>query len=329
MAHEIEIRDGQACMVYAGEKPWHGLGTAVETEITAAAAIKLAKLDWECEKQPIFIRGKAEVDGIPVIGSSFPDKVAVVRKVDNSILGIVGQNYEIIQNTDCFDFMDDIIGSGQAVYHTAGSLFGGRKVFLTVKLPDDAMVGNDRINKFILLTTSHDGSLALNVRWTPIRVVCNNTMNAALSRHAQASMTIRHTKNYKEKVSEARKVLELTDYYYKVMEQEYNKLLDAEFKESEMNDLLEKLFPAKEDGTVSTVTQNTRSKVMNLFYNGIGVKPVQNTRWAAFNAVTEYADHHRTNMVHGDKDPKEVRMRSSIFGSGAELKQEAYDLLKV
>lgn len=333
MAHEIETRDGIASMMYAGKKPWHGLGQAVESEVTAAAAIKLANMDWELEKRPIFIKGTAVVDGIPVIGREIPEKMAVVRTCDSTILGVVSDSYEIIQNSECFDFMDALIGSGQAVYHTAGSLFGGRRVFLTVKLPGNAMVGSDKIEKYILLTSSHDGSLALNVRWTPIRVVCNNTMNAALARNVQAGFSIRHTKSYKAKVAEARKVLDLSDHYYKVMETEFNKLLDAKFTDGDMISLNEKLFPSKtnDDGTehVPTATKNTREKVLTLFHNGIGVKPVANTRWAAFNAVTEYVDHHRGVMVYNGKNEQEVKMDSAIYGSGSRMKQTAFDLLKV
>ena len=333
MAHELEMKNGQARMMYAGKAPWHGLGQHVETEVTAGAAIRLADLDWKLEKQPIYIEGTQKIDDIPVVGVKVPDKVAVVRPEDNSILGVVSDRYEIIQNADCFDFMDEIIGSGQAVYHTAGSIFDGKRIFMTVKLPGDAMVGDDKIEKYILLTTSHDGSLALNIRWTPIRVVCNNTMNAALSRTAKAGINIRHTTNYKARVSEARKVLEMTDHYYQVMEQEFNRLLDAQFTEGEMVNLTEQLFPTKVDDNgkvkLSTNTKNRREKMVGLFHNGIGVAPIKNTRWAAFNAVTEFVDHHRSTAVHGGRNKKDLRFNASIFGGGAQMKQKAFDLLKV
>jgi len=171
MAHNIEIKDGQACMFYAGETPWHRLGTQVEKEVTAAAAIRLAGLDWKVEKRPMYIAGQARVDGIPVLGPEIPDKFAVVRTEDNHVLGVVGSAYECIQNAEAFGFLDGLVGEGLAMFHTAGSLFGGRKVFVACKLPESINVGPDRVDKYLLLATGHDGNTLMQVKWTPIRVV--------------------------------------------------------------------------------------------------------------------------------------------------------------
>jgi len=321
MAHEVET------MFAARQVAWHGLGKLVKEELTAKDAIIAGGLDWQCEEQPLFLRGQNEVDGIPVIGTTAPSHKAIVRTSDKSILGVVGKSYHIIQNYACFDFMDDVIGSGQAVYHTAGSLRDGKIIFMTVKFPDDAMIGDDKVEKYVLLTTSHDGSLSLQIRWTPVRVVCMNTLGAALRGDTNSMMKIRHTKNYRTKVEQARQVLQLTDHYYKVMEEEYNRLLDEQFSTAQMQTFTEQLLPS--DGEASTKTKNNRTKIVELFHTGRGQKAVANTRWAAYNAVTEYVDHYATTRKCGDTTEGEARMNSAILGAGSNLKQKAFNILKV
>ena len=334
MAHELEIRDGQACMMYAGETPWHKLGTRVEKEVTAAACMRLAGLDWEVEKRPLYIHGKADVDGVPVIGEQIDTHFGIVRKEDDKVMGVVGKFYEPIQNVECFDFMDDLVGSGQALYHTAGSLFGGRRIFIAMKLPEDMKIGDDRIERYLLLSTSHDGSLALNVRITPIRVVCANTLGAALAGDVQASFNVRHMPNYKGKVAEAREVLGLAEAYYQRMELEFHKMLDAKYSEGQITKLTQKLFPATvetENGKLepSVFAKKNRERVIQLFHEGMGNEAVANTRWAAFNAVTEWASHERSTVTFKGQDENEVRMKSLMFGSAGNLIQQAYNALVV
>jgi phage/plasmid-like protein (TIGR03299 family) len=325
MAHQVET------MMYTKEVPWHGLGVRVEEEQTAEKAIIAAGMNWVSELRPLYLRGVNEVDGIPVIGTEVPDVQAVVRTKDNSVLGVVKGRYHIIQNHECFSFMDSVIGSGQAVYHTAGSLKGGRVIFMTVKLPKDAKVGPDKIEKYILLSSSHDGSHSLEIRWTPVRVVCANTLGAALRQRTSDCISIRHCQNYASKVEQAREILQLTDQYYDLMEKEYNKLLDAEMNHGDMVKFAEKLFPS-EDRDPSTKTKNIRNRVVELFGTGKGIAEVKNTRWAAYNAVTEYVDHWSTvKMTEKSKlgGLQEARMNNAIFGNGSNLKQKAFDLLQV
>ena len=342
MAHELEIMEnGQASMMYVGDVPWHGLGTYVENEVTAAAAIKLAGLDWESEKRELFIQGENEVDGIPVIGQKVPDKFAVTRMTDNKILGVVGSDYEIIQNLDAFEFMDSIIGEGQAVYHTAGSLFGGRRIFMTVKLPGEISVGPDSIQKYLVLASGHDGSFALHVKWTPIRVVCWNTLNAALevgrNGKPRNSVSIRHTRNYKQNISEARELLQLTDYYYQQIEKCFNRLIDTQITVAGVKEFTEQLLPLAKDDEgnekASKYIQTRRDEIVDLTYNGKGqdAAEVRGTRWAAYNAVTEFVDHQRKYYVRdgSDQTSEAVEMVGKIWGGGAMMKQRAFELLKV
>jgi phage/plasmid-like protein (TIGR03299 family) len=332
MTAAIEVKGGVASMMYAGETPWHGLGTKVEKEVTAAAAIKLAGLDWTCDKHPIYLAGKNQVDGIPVIGTKIEDKVAVVRNGDGAVLGLVSEDYHIIQNEECFGFLDEIVGSGQAIFHTAGALFGGRVIFCTIKLPTDAKVGDDLINKYLLMKSAHDGTSALHVRWTPIRVVCANTLSVAMSKKSDAQVSIRHTSKCQPRIEEARKVLRLADEYYQVMEKQFNALLNQKFSDGDMKTFSETLFPQQGE-ELAGITRKRRERVVDLFSTGRGNAAVKNTRWAAFNAITEYADHFMT--VRPEKHDGEVsshqiseaRMISITDGTGSRLKQKAFDLL--
>jgi phage/plasmid-like protein (TIGR03299 family) len=326
MAHKIEIENGIAKMFYAGKTPWHKLGTQVEREITAEAAIKLAGMDTENELQPIYIASAKTVDGIPVVGKKVDDKVAVVRKQDNAILGVVGTSYHIIQNRDCFSFMDGIIGEGAAVYHTAGSLFGGKKIFLTVKLPTSMCIGDDKVDKFILMSSSHDGSLAVHLRWTPIRVVCANTLTAAIN-SCQFAYMVRHRPGYMAKLEDARKALGLCDYYYQQLEICFKKLLDTKMSDNEMEVFAAELFASDENKKPSGNTVNKRNKLKSLFKTLPDLKHVKNTRWAGYNAVTHFIDHERSTRLMNGRNEDEVRFASTVFGGGSGLRQKAFELL--
>lgn len=179
-------------MFYAGrEKPWHGLGTQVEEAPTSADALRLAGLDWTVQRKPIQVCGGRKVDNF----------FANVRSSDGAVLGVVSDRYQVVQNAEAFAFTDALIGGeGQVHYETAGSLMGGRKIWLLAKLPDTEIVG-DKTEPYLCFSNTHDGSGAIRVCMTPIRVVCNNTLNIALN--AMSDMVghtapRRMTSNYQE-----------------------------------------------------------------------------------------------------------------------------------
>jgi phage/plasmid-like protein (TIGR03299 family) len=183
----------------------------------------------------------------------------------------------------------------------------------------------------LFLSNSYDGSTALHVRWTPVRVVCNNTYNIALSTKTADKISIRHTNNYTEKLEQARKLLDLTNYYYSQMSEKFNNLLNTNFSEENMLNLAKNLFPETETkyGLVATKqTKENRSKLLQLFYHGPGQKEVQETKWAALNAVTDFVDHH-SKIRCGDKIVQEARIATSFLGSGQYLRQKAFNLLAV
>lgn len=320
MAHQVET------MFYAGSVPWHGLGVGVEKEVTSEAAIRFAGLDWECYKERIGVVSDRQVDGIPVVSQIIDDKFAVVRKSDKKYLGTVGSEYTIINNVDCFGLLNSIIGDGQAVFHTAGSLFDGRIIFITIKLPSDTKIGDDKIEQYVLLSTSHDGTKSLNIRWTPVRVVCANTLNLALNDKVQSSINIRHTTNFSDRVEQARQVLGLSNVYRDAMERQYNRFLQTKFTKDQMVKFASELLPFRDDPKSKPIILR-RHKLIDLFAMGKGNAAVIGTAWAAFNAATEYADHHKQFIENEKRTKEEARLKSILEGSAARFKQKAYDLL--
>jgi len=332
MAHDLTQReDGSVEFFSAVTRGWHNLGQLTEAKVTAAEAIKVAKLDWEVEQVPCLHEG----DNGELL--QVPDNYIVRRKDTKAPLSVMSSRYTPIQNREVFDFADSIIGEGQAVWDTAGSLAGGRKIFMQVELegklflksnPDDTTV------KRVLFVSSHDGSKALQGMITPVRVVCQNTLNAALGNRTN-TFKVFHRKNYASKKEEAAKVLELAHAYYKDLQVVMNKLDDAEITMSYMEGFVGALMPVTKD-EVPTRTKNRHETILSLFANGRG--NLGKTKWDAYNAVTEFVDHHSVGRLSttrtlrseaSDNLDAETRFERAILGSGAALKQKALDLLLV
>lgn len=327
MAHELEtLANGEASMFYAGSAPWHGLGTAVPAEVTSAEAIKLAHLDWTVDKHPIaaVVPG---AEGPTLVG--IEDQHAVVRMSDNKVLGVVGDRYHPIQNQNAFDFFDGVVGERAAMYHTAGALKGGSKVWMLAKLPKEMrLVNGEQIEQFLLLSNSHDGSTCLQMMFTPIRVVCQNTLTMALRGKNQYRINLRHTASVEGKMETARKTLKLALGYYDEFEKEANELISTKFTLDQMKKVAEGLFPVSEEAKNTTRTTNQQAELINLFENGRGIAPVRGSSWAAYNAITEYVDHHRATRVTGEASEQEQRLTSMWFGSGLDMKDRGLELIR-
>ena len=220
MAHNINFNEimGRYSFFSVKQKAWHDLGQIVEQYPTSAEAIKHAGLDYDVIKKPLFTKGSniTETASGIIIGNSeleVPNYFANIRSDTNSVLGVVGKDYHIVQNRDAFEFFDAIVGDGDGIlYETTGALGNGERIFITAKLPDYIRVGNgdDVTEKYIFLTTSHDGSGSITAAFTPIRIVCQNTFNASL-RNMSNVVRIRHTSGAKERLQNAHKVMGLAD----------------------------------------------------------------------------------------------------------------------
>ena len=180
------------------ETPWHGLGRIVMDAPASREALELAGLDWQVESRNIYSG----------TGAMIPGYRANVRSTDNAVLGVVSDRYRIVQNEEAFQFTDDLLGEG-VTYETAGSLQGGKKVWMLARLPRKYLIAGDQVAPYLVIFNSHDGSSGVKVAMTPIRVVCQNTLNLALNT-AKRSWTARHTENVLLRVQDARETLQLS-----------------------------------------------------------------------------------------------------------------------
>ncbi len=326
MAHNLEIVDGEASMMYVGEPPWHGLGTQLEKPATAEEAIRAAGMNWDVRKVPLV----AAIDEarIPVRGRFAIVRVDVRGNPRHPVLGLVGKGYEPLQNHEAFEFFDHIVGKGAAIYHTAGVLGEGERIWILAKLPGEIrVVGDDITNKYLLLSTSHDGSGAVQVKFTPVRVVCQNTLIQALSRGR--TVKVAHTRNIKERLHLAEEMLGIVTKGYDTTAESYRAMSHYKIDTPKLKAYLEAVFPLPANGKEQDANQETRKRVVqrrNLaegcFENGRGqcLKGVSGTLWAAYNAVTESADH-----LWGHRND-DRRLNSQWFGEGYQVKARAYEV---
>lgn len=305
-------------MFYYGEKPWHGLGKSVEKALTSAEAIEAAGLNWQVEKKPLFVQSQDESSFLQVPGS-----FATVRKDNGVVLGNVGSIYTVLQNKDAFSLADAIVGVKEAHYHTAGALGKGQRVWLLLKANGIIRTTKeDSTEKYLLLSNSHDGSSAVEIMFTPIRVVCQNTLNQAIGGTINKAK-VRHTVNMGARVEEVRRTLSIANSYFGAFEAASQALVKIKFREKQIKKLIEEsgAIPIEtEEKQMTTRAKNIFEEISALFESGKGtaLPGVKGTAWAAYNAVVEYVDHKR------GKDELQ-RADSLLYGSGRRIKQKAWE----
>lgn len=321
MAHEIDTTTGRAAVFVTGEPAWHKLGTVVSEAQTSAEAIGLAGLDWKVEQRNIAAAGPN--GWLPINGT-----VANVRNDTSAVLGIVSTSYRPFQNEEAFAFMDELVGEKLAMFETAGALKGGRQVWMMARLPQEYRVGAaDVIKPYILLTNGHDGSKALRMIATSVRVVCNNTLNLALNRSsAREGICIYHFGNLSDRVNQARHALGIVVKRFEQFEQEANALAAHKLKRGEANKFFEMLVP----DSASKVGQAFRSKALdamraNLVNDKQSLPGVKGTAWAAYNSVSEYADWQKRIVGQNDLQRADNQLNSIWFGAANKLKQRAFE----
>ena len=324
MSHELLINDGEASMMYVGEPPWHGLGTKLNSPATAEEAISAAKLDWEVEKKPLSFMDGPKV--VPV-----EDRYAVVpgdgwQGETRPVLGIVSKGYTPLQNRDAFRFFDPIVGQDAAVYHTAGVLGQGERIWILAKLPESIrVVGDDITDKYLLLSNNHDGHGAVQIKFTPIRVVCNNTLTLALS--DGADIRVPHTHDLQERLRQADDLLGTIKKGYDELAEMFRAMTTVQMNADSLERYLTSVFPAprdaKDEPAQRKVTHD-RSCAGYFFESGAGsdMKGVRGTLWAAYNGVTEYIDHRAMRTSPNG------RLKSIWFGNGHLVKSRALTTAK-
>ena len=258
--------------------PWHGLGTPVSEAPTSADALRIAGLDWNVIQKPISTDGK-----------EIPNYVANIRDKDNTVLGVVSDRYKIVQNTDAFNFTDNLIG-GDVRYETAGSLKNGKTIWLLAKMPEQKVLG-DKIDPYICFTNSHDGTGAVRVCMTNIRVVCNNTLNIALS-SAKRMWSTKHMGNIEAKLEEAKHTLEMANKYMDCFGKEAERLANITMKDEEIHAFLDELFPLDENASdrQKANVQKARDEVY-VCYLAPDIAKFLNTKYGVLNAVSDWVGH--------------------------------------
>jgi len=327
MAHGIMENDG---FVSAnGVKPWHGLGTLLPGAMNSDDALREAHLDWRVIPQPIYSEGM--VTSLRMLGANSnvsPIKgfMANVRADTREVLGVVSDKYRIIQNVDAFKFADDLmdIKQGDAIYETAGSLFNGRRVFMLLKLPAEKILDDD-VEKYLCLSNSHDGSGAMKVFTTGIRVVCNNTLSMALSGFEKGlgrGISIRHMSSADIRRKEAVRTYRMADDYFNSIRRFAEKMAH---KKVDVDSLLIKLFP--EDASWSVRQKKNNSEVretikgLNRFKDDLGNYPKDG--WGFVNAVADF----RSNAKPKRVTSKSADWKMVNFIEGDPVVQKAVDLV--
>ena len=268
-------------MFYVREKPWHGLGTRVEEAPASIDALIWAGLDWQVMQQDVYTG-----DGIRI-----PGYKVNTRSTDNAALGIVSDRYKVVQNEDAFQFTDDLLGAG-VTYETAGALQGGRKVWMLARMPHRYIIAGDEIAPYLVVMNSHDGSSGIKVAMTPVRVVCQNTLNLALG-SAKRVWTAKHTENVMSRVYEAGETLELAETYMGELGKGIDALSKIRLTDKKVMEFMQEFFPVTEDMNDVQKKNNLRllDDLKRRYWDAPDLAQVGRNGYRFINAVSDFATH--------------------------------------
>jgi len=342
MADNINYNEqtGKHSFFSVKEKAWHNLGQIISDYPTSAEAIKHAGLNYHVEKRPLFTYDTENNTGDPdtdiiIPEIEVPNFYATIRTDTEEVLGVVGNDYEVVQNVNAFDFFDAIVGGKDGIlYETAGALGKGKRIFITAKLPDYIRIGrDDLIEQYLFLTTSHDGYGSITAAFTPIRIVCQNTLNAALNNHSH-SIKIRHTASAVDRLKQAHQLLGVTNLLANELEEVFNNWSKIRITDNAVKRLIQvAMAPNKEvlqnlqNGKLDELSTNYNNMVCSVMEYAL-TNPTQQevttkgTLFGAYNAVTGYFQN-----VRNYKDD-ESKFKSIMYGTGLQRSQTAFDLCK-
>lgn len=290
MAHNLNKnkKTGKYAFVSSNnQKPWHGLGTVLtDKALTAEQCIREAQLDYEVKLTPAIMRVGSK--NVPV-----PEKFVTYRTDTNTPLGIVGDRYTIVQNHEAFTFFDNLVEKDEAIYETAGALGDGERIFITAKMPDTIRVGKDDLTEvYVALKLSHDGTSGIKAMITPIRIVCQNTLNMAL-RQAINTVNIRHTRNVHASLQEAHRLLDITHKYVAEAETILNQFSKKKVSDAVFKELVEVLFPGSKEEPSSNIL-NTREALAAAYHGGVGQENIVGTAYGALQGVSHFFSHDKS-----------------------------------
>ena len=316
MAHELEIqKNGEANMAFVGETPWHGLGKRVPNDVSPQQMLKAANLDWTVSKKQLFFNS----EGGPVPTTA----QALVRSTDNKVLTVVSDNWNPVQNLEAFEFFNDFVHAGDMEMHTAGSLKGGKMVWAMAQIKDSfTLFGGDKVEGYLLFSNPHEFGRSIDVRFTPVRVVCNNTLTMALGNTTQHAVKINHRAVFngdlvKETLGIAKD--QLTHYKEQAQflgQKKYNKETIVEY--------FNRVFPSmskdemKRANTAFPISRQAE-EAMAIVHTQPGANFAEGSWWQAFNAVTYMTDHKMGRS-------RDSRLTSAWYGLNRVKKERALDL---
>jgi len=298
------------------------VGTKVDGTMTAQEALSKGGLDWTVKMEPVKVtyNGKTSI---------VPGKFVPVRTSDGRPLGVVGNSYKPVQNVDALNFMDSYIGKGEAVYETVGNIGDGKLIWMLAKMPNTSSVV-DVVERYMLMSTSHNGVSPVMLAALDFRIWCANQIQAAI-RKAKNKFVIRHTTNVEMRMADARKAFDGSLKYFNEMDVIFGQMKEIKFTQTQLLTLVERVFGAPGDGEKSNRQENRieaiQEKIVDLSLNGMGthLPGVKGTAWGAYNAVTEYLDHH--TKIKGGKgaSAEEKLLGSTWFGTVGMKTQKAFD----
>lgn len=301
-------------MFYVRETPWHGLGTRVQEAPSSSEALIKAGLDWNVIQEPIYTETEELIEGYK----------ANVRDSDRKVLGVVTDCYKVIQNQEAFAFTDELLGEGVR-YETAGSLQGGKKVWLLAHMPHEYIISGERISPYLLFSNTHDGSGAIKVALTPIRVVCQNTLNLALSQ-ASRSWSMIHTGNIQNKLQEAKDTLFMAEKYMDNLGKEFETLRMQSMTDKQVMEFIETLLPI-EDNATSQQKRNMKRLQEDMkmrYFDAPDLQDVGRNAYRFINAVSDFA-------THAAPLRKTANYKENLFSrtvEGHPLIDKAYQMVK-
>ena len=309
MAHMIDTMFSTRVM------PWHGLGVIVQESPTSEDALKQAGLDWMVIPKDVYVEGN-RIKGY----------VANARSDNNKVLGIVSDRYKVVQNIEAFTFTDELLKTDERIkYETAGSLAEGKRVWLLAKMPERLLVGDETI-PYVVFSNSHDGKGSIRVAMTPIRVVCQNTLNLAMNNTIRQWST-KHIGNIQEKMEEAKRTLQLANTYMDNLAEHAEYLSKQKISDDEVKEFLEMLFPItkediKSDRKVANI-KDIREELKHRYYQAPDLEKFIGTKWGLINAVSDLA-------THAEPKRKTSTFREKLFEKtvdGNPIIDKAYALL--
>lgn len=328
MSHELEIQDGQAKMFYVGETPWHGLGVKLNQPPTVEEAIITAGLDWSVNLRPIYCQPSE--DGFEQLKWN-----ATVRSDNHKVLGVVGPTYKPLQNKEAFTWFNPFVESGMVTLETAGSLREGKRVWILAKVAGDPIevVKGDTVERFVLLSNGHDGTMAIRCGFTPIRTVCANTLATAHGDKASKLLRVRHTDKAKSTLEIIRDTMKVVNAEFEATAEQFKTLAKRQVNATDLKEYVRLVFKPQVIQTIEEANipvsdkekdgraDKLLNKIIPLFETGRGndLPGVAGTLWGAYNSVSEFVTWERGRS-------QDNRLESLWFGDSAGVNQRALQM---